>query len=634
MELLSAGPDRRPSTTALVRVLHDWTEYAAAAELFASERTDPVPLWIPTRRDLDASIAASAGLYASVVTPSPESIADLGLIVGDASRLAVPLVTPFARRWVRLDDLDPVTVPAGVSSLLVVGLYADLTSAGVRSLTATAFARPDLVVGFLSGRDAESLSWFIAKQWLRPGDDDLAVGWFSTQNPPPEIDGVDGYGPKQLAATGVQDVLQGRRWRRLVLQGHGKDDVINLDDWTICGLSPTLVDQPERQRPRCGYGFGCFKDESKLIRISTVPAAEVLLSSCHSGPVSDVSIYAEKYMLSLSALDGTAQTVSCAMNVHSAGQAQDELWALALERGLPVPTMDLNVSLGNQLAVPAFWHFGLPPRRLERRSGDQVPAVSLTDELRTAGERLRSLTSTELLPDNHAIKPALRRVNRMFDDYTHRVYQRVPLSGIERDLRCAMDSVDARMARMVSRDPEDPLMNFGVYFSERADVDARTVEQVVCACGEPALRYTRSTDQVPGILPVVYVVCLRCGDVEVAMTGTPRLTCQVPAAVRPGQRIEVAVSIEGGERCGGSVGVFVPPYMRAWADTAPDLRRVKLRPERRSKLTFQVRIAEDVPPHAYWVSAFCVSNLGLSTTIRHFGVAPEDTGAAGGPGSR
>jgi hypothetical protein len=606
---------------ALITVLRWWEDYARVADAFSPDRGDPVPVWLPSRSDLLVATKSASDLYDGVA-PRPADEADLGIIVGDTSMISLPLVTPFARHWIHLASLDRIEIPDDVQALLVVGLYRDLTSTGVRALTSAAFRRPDLTVGFLSGRDAESLSWFIAKQWLQPINSGLPIGWFSTQSQPPESSAIDGFGPKQLANTNLNQVLLGSPWRRLTLQGHGKDDVINLDDYTICGLNPYVPTTPGRQRPRCGYGFGCFKDESKLIRIDTVRAVEVLLSSCHSGPVSDVSIYDEKYMLSLSALDGTAQTVSCAMNVHSAREAQDQLWLDALRRGLPVPTMDLNASLGTQLAVPAFWHFGLPPRRLERRSGEDIQPARFAAELRSAGHRLRAMLSSELLPDNHAVKPALRKINRLFDDYTRRVYQRSPLGDRERDLRCAIDSVDARMANMLAKDPEDALMNFGVYFSERADIDMGSVEHLTCACGQPAVRYTRSTDQIPGILPVVYVVCLRCGDVEVAMEGMPRLMCRTPTQVVPGNTMSITVEINGGERCGGTVGVFVPPYMREWAAVAPPTRRVKLHPDRRSEIAFEVDIDGQVPPQSYWVSAYCLSNLGLSTTIRHFGVAP------------
>src|SRR5262249_58785679 len=105
----------------------------------------------------------------------------------------IALIHPFASTWLDqaqigaalLDQLGKQQTPSdrperqadddagqpAMHSLLIAGLYKDFTVDLVWPILRAAADRPNLHLTFLTGRDAASLAWFTAKQYVRTAPD-------------------------------------------------------------------------------------------------------------------------------------------------------------------------------------------------------------------------------------------------------------------------------------------------------------------------------------------------------------------------------------------------------------------------------------------------------------------------------
>ncbi|MFD1277051.1 hypothetical protein ACFQ51_50355 [Streptomyces kaempferi] len=175
---------------------------------------------------------------------------------------------------------DPHDLP-DTGSVLLVGVYADLRADAVQHTLDAAHAtgRP---LSLLTGRDVHSLSWMAAKQYARVTPD-APVGVLSeldTAAPAPQADVW--LGAADVHRLDVRQIALGQVWRRVLFHGNGKDDQLNLGQFTLCGASPAAA-APGMPGPRCAYGLGCTKPQDKLIPARGIRAAELVLANCFSG---------------------------------------------------------------------------------------------------------------------------------------------------------------------------------------------------------------------------------------------------------------------------------------------------------------------------------------------------------------
>ncbi|MGK5640260.1 hypothetical protein ACSNOK_18380, partial [Streptomyces sp. URMC 126] len=333
---------------------------AAVTAFLASPGRPPVPVPVDGRPDLADALAAANGLYAGVRSPHP---LDLGIVLGpgDLPPGVAELARPLARRWLDERELaDAAGFPARhPGTLLLVGVHDRLRLSPVRDLLLAAYRGAERALTLLSGRDGASVAWNVAKQYAATAPGVEALGLFTDTDRPPRPDGVRVFDDRDFARADVQGEILGTRWRRVVFQGHGKDDSVNLGDFTVCGLNPAVPAVPGLLGPRCAYGLPCYKPEDKLVPLHRVDAVEVVLSACNSGPLADLALYDPKYQLLLSALDGPARTVVSAVSVHDSDRPENVAWMRAALAG--ADSVDtLNASLAGSHPYPAFLRFGMP----------------------------------------------------------------------------------------------------------------------------------------------------------------------------------------------------------------------------------------------------------------------------------
>jgi len=571
-----------------------------------------IPIMLGGRPDLVASMNIASSLYDGVHRPNR---VPYGVVLGDIAKSGGPLLTlasPFAERWIAFDEAMHCD-----DELLVVALYQDLSSEWMRPLILKSRTR---ALSVLSGRDLSSLSWVIAKQYLRVSRELTDVGIITDVDRPSSREGLTVFDDRDFEVLDVSAEVLSRRWRSILFQGHGKDDNLNLGSYTVCGLSQVAPRLPGRLGPRCAYGNGCFKDESKLIPLNEVRATEIVLSACNSGPLSDLALYDPKFQLLLSALDGPGQTVTSAVSVHDSDRPENVAWIDAVA-GDKDASSALNSSLYSTIPYGAFLRFGLLRSQL---SSPTVQGGGNKESLEIlAQNRAQALLGGYLLSPKHWLRPRLDKLSRKLDVAVSRTSA---VTGAEtrearRQLESDLQSIDLAIRNRIVAAPEDELMNYPSYFGDRSQMDESSVVSVPCACGRLAQRFSRQS-QIANVLDTNALVCFRCGDVCFEMNKGPQVSAAAQDLIASGGTLSVEIEVTAGRSGPVQIGLFLPVYMRQ--GNRPEVAWSKVKAKQGVPATVQasIEVSPETAPQAYYFTAFAVQDLGISTVRRHFGVVP------------
>lgn len=624
------GVGTAPLMSSPFSVLDDAGSYAAAVEEFlAADSSAPVPVWTGGRADLAASAERSAAVYGEVGRPVPRTY---GIMLQPETLPAGlrSLIAPCALTWLDEEKLDTALLDLlapedGRSegySLVIAGLYEHFTVDLIWPLVRATSRRPDVRLSFLTGRDAASLAWFTAKQYVTPAPDVHELGLFTAVDRGLTREGIHLRNEGEVETADVKAEILGTRWRRLMLQGHGKDDSLNLADFTICGLNETVGRDRALVAPICATST-CYKPVDKLIQLRDIRAVEVVLGSCNNSPFADAAVYDPKYQLMLNAIDGTARNVVGAITVHSSARPENIVWTdAALADASSVAA--LNASIGTSEPHPAYVQFGIGD---DAGSTPELPTVEPEQLLLTTSARLTAYLAGGVLSPNHPLRARLgklaAKVERQVSRRDLAVHQdRVPvIRGLMDDLQ----SLDMAVATQFVKDPENELSQCFAYFGERSRIDLSTVTHVRCQCGRPAERFGRRA-LVPTALDYEGVVCTRCGDVAFRLADSPSLLIHAEDGVVQGTTNEVRVAVHQARPGILRLGLFFASYGRSGCKIDPDLRKVRIAPDGTGEATFTLTLTPDIPPHGYYMTAFAVQDLAVSIARRNFGVLAAEHG--------
>ncbi|MFE0704819.1 hypothetical protein [Streptomyces sp. NPDC058872] len=637
-EIMSASP---------FSLVEDTSSYAAAVDEFLSDTARAkVPVWTDGRSDLAASVACAAGLYGEARRPAACSY---GIVVRPDAVPAglVALLEPLAHKWLDdegvgaglLDALFPreprteyrqgeAAGDAGedageteVHTLLVAGLYEHLTVDTVWPLMRAAELRPDVRLRLLTGRDAASLAWFTAKQYAHTAPDVRDIGMFTAVDRGLTRSGIHLLDEEGMKTADVRSEILGTRWSRLLLQGHGKDDSLNLADYTICGLNSVVPRKENVIGPICAYSDEptCYKPVDKLIQLRDVRAAEVVLSSCNSGPFADAAIYDPKYQLMLNAIDGTAKDVVAAITGHEAGHAENLSWLESVrERGSSAAAF--NSSIRTVGPSPAYVHFGMGAA--EEGITPEPPSVMPAQLLLTASARLTAYLAGGLLSFRNPLRSGLESLAARVDHQITRQSQVVrDPAETTRSLLFDLEQLDLAIAEQFVNDPENEFGGSFGYFAERSTVDPSSAATVRCPCGRPAERFVRRA-LVPTALDTEGVICTRCSDVALGLPGGPSLLIEAEEDLLQGDVRPVRVTVRDARPGTIQLGLFVAKYGREYCTVTPELQKVHIGPDGVGETEFTLTLSPYTAPMAYYMTAYAVQDLAVTIARRPYGAFP------------
>ena len=331
-------------------------------------------------------------------------------------------------------------------------------SLSIVQLVFQSYSFPEVNLSFLTGRDLYSLLWLIAKQWAGVKSEVEEIGFFFSVDSPKGDSSVRVYSEDEFESEDIQSIILNQAWRQILFQGHGKDDNINLGEFTICGRNEAIAAESDALYPRCGYGWPCFKDEDKLVSRRQLRGIEVILSACNSAPLPGLGLYDPKYLLLLNAIDGCAQTITGAISVQDSDFPENHLWLEHVSKGGEKSTSILNQSLHFQHPYPAFWHFGT-----HGSSKADAPEKLLPEDedIRSCISRLHSYLSSNLIPPNYPLLPRLQKFNRKANLYLSRSRRYADKRGLENNtlsLRSDLQSLDFALVQRITSCPEDDIM--------------------------------------------------------------------------------------------------------------------------------------------------------------------------------
>lgn len=625
------------TTSSPFSVLDDTASYAAAVDEFLTTPSAmTVPVWTGGRADLAASVARTVSLYGEVSRPAARTHGILMRPEALPTGL-VALIAPLASTWLDagavgpalLDGLGEAAAPGerrgreagqrGVHSLLIAGLYENFTVDLLWPVLRTVASRPDVRLTFLTGRDAASLAWFTAKQYVRPAADVRQLGVFTATDRGLARSGIHVRDERAMQTADIKSEMLGTRWRRLFLQGHGIDDLLHLADFTICGLNETAHRDHTRQGPICAYQPTCFKPLDKLIQLREVRATEIVLSSCNNAPFADAAIYDPKYQLMLNAVDGTAKDVVAAVTVHDSDRAENRAWIEAALADASSVTA-LNSSSGAVQPFPAYVHFGVGD---DEGVAPEPPHLAPDPLLLTTSARLTAYLGSGLLSPSNRLRPRLGKLAaKVENQVTRRSLATQERAATMRSLLDDLQSLDLAVVTQFVEDPESDFSNYPAYFGHRSRLDLSSLTHVRCQCGRPAERYIRRA-LVPTALDVEGVICTRCGDVAFRLPDAPHLLLHVDGDPVPqGGTLQVRAVVRDARPGVVRLSLHVARYGRADCTVAPNPRKLRIGTTGTGEAEFTLTLAPHVAAQAYYVTAYAVQDLAVTTARRHFGVVP------------
>ncbi|MFJ3599687.1 MULTISPECIES: hypothetical protein [unclassified Streptomyces] len=592
-----------------------------AARRFLDGRSTVIPFLAAGRPDLRASAVRAEELYGTTRVPEP---ADTGLdLLGDdaAADAVRVLLRPLARVW----TTDPKAA-SGARSVLICGLYQDLSSQIVAPLMGFSAPRPGVAV--LTGRDLASVSWMIAKQYARVRPDVTRQALLTSQDvvdAPPEDVEVLSY--EDFQTRDIRGFLSSSPWRRLQFQSHGKDQVLLLGDWALSGVSD--VDAPEGPvtlRPRFGYGYPDPENKLAFIRFSQFTAAELILNSCHSGPFPDTGSYAVRYQMVLAAVDGTAQTVVAAVTNSNAGMPESARFLAQHDPDEDMAAV-LNASIADVNPYGVFLRHGV-----QAEPNRPAAAVGAGDRRQRETDRLLALSldravgwaESGLLPADHPSRTAcarfLKKYTRLLCRTSSTESERIH-AQLVRDLAALDRSIAARIAA----DPDDPMMDYPDYWADRSVVCA-TPEPVACGtCGDIAQKFVRTGKS--RVIPDVEVVgCLRCGDGDYRPAHAPAVITRSPVGTYMGASVSTRLDVSQARPGTVHYGLYTPPYLTDYGLDSP-LRSTAVGEDGTFTDRFTLTLGPSVVPQMYYYTVYVVQDLGINVARHNLGVRPVPAGS-------
>lgn len=586
-----------------------------------------IPVFTGNRPDLEAAIELAEQLYDSRRIPD---MADVGIQLSSDRDLEpiLDLLPLFAQTWRHVSEEG---LKDHTSSLLVVGIYKDFTYEKIKPWILDAGAHD---VSFLVARDMQSLSWLVAKQFVKEHRD-LPHGLFTYKKLPDRrkhelaFDGkVAIYDAKSFERDDIQDILLHRRWNVVVFHGHGKEDNINLGDYTVCGRNSRLR-AASRLCPRCGYpGQTCFKDEAKLIPLNELSAVEVVMASCQNGPFSDTAMYDEKFNLLLNAVDGPAQRVTAAYTIQDTDLTELRDLLRAIGNGIKHADV-LNNSLAAIHPFTSMFHIGAAERKapnpIEEFRGPDPLFVHII-------ERAHKYYINDFIGDDHPLKKLLKgfikksnqrlaRGQRGLTDQEH--------AEIVREWQNKISPLNKLIATTIANNPNDALLDFEGYITDRSTLLPHTVRPKTCSCGNKGLTY-----KFKGLTSTVFDLemdfCYRCGDKRVAMDGGPDIAVSCDTVIDVGGSLNGQCLVLPNESGEMFIGWYVPSYIAEYVKLPPKLHRLQARKDEAVSVPITIEFREEIPAQAYYFTVFAVQNLTLTVCRHFFNIVGEEENKACG----
>lgn len=593
----------------LFKISNDIQEYSKYFNTIVLNSQDLIPIFIaPEREDLFHSVTRINDDYADYYKRRSIFKCDAGITLSTDLEF-YKNSDFFCKKWVT--SLNEMT---NAASLLVIGLYKDFSQHKVLPILEYCKIN-NIKLYLLVGRDLSSLSWMIGKQFYSKCDKEARKAVFSHKklNEFSETQKEwDIFDIKKLETENIKSILEEKSWSELIFHGHGKEDHLNLADFTLHGFN-RLIPQKEKFAPSWGHrNQSFFKDESKAIRISSINVETLFLFSCSNFPFNDSRLYDSRFNLTLDAIDGIARNIIASVGVQSIDNP--ELYEVFIDSSLINIGTKLHNKLDDVQPFVSIVHIGLPDaRKVDSIFENKNETVRLTNNSKMILSRLASYVSSGLLSNGHDIK---KLSSGILEDYmqmtrrgTYGVTEEKYLN-FEQNLINRVNPISKKIAEIMMQNQSDELFEFDRYNIFRSVIDKNSILKKTCCCGSLGVScsYIPETNN---LFNINSFYCYKCGDKNTSMDGMPEVDFTCDDYDREELKIKYRIAITPKNTGDVYLGVQLPTYVENSSNLSSDLKRIRFKNITTKIIEGEVCFEEDTLLQSYYLKLFLIQNGGI-----------------------
>lgn len=590
----------------LFKTYENESEFIEGLENYDFNSGGDLPVYIGKRVELNKKVKQADGFYSYVKNPEKATygydLSNLDVLDNYKNNLAIT--------WLGESDIENITEQE--CTLLLFGLYEDFQYKRLSKIFLN-LRESGVNVCAIIGRDISSLSWQSAKQFVFLDRNIKKYALFSCKK-------INSTRRKKwllnnsnlvikdksdFRNTDIQRMLLDEEWGSIFLYGHGKEDNLNLEEYTICGRNLEVLKR-NSFGPQCGYcNQKCFKNENKLIPASDIKANKIILGSCNNAPFSDLALYDEKYNLLLNSIDGIAKTIVVAITAQNSDFIElDRVVDCQFDNIANI----INASLEDAQSQMSMLQIGIDSQQTVSYE-KATPPLFLIEAI----DRAKQYKTSGFLDENGKIYKLINNFLIKSSDAIARnnLYNNKELSN---QWRQKVNVLNEFIGEQILKDQFTDIMSFDDYVSSRSNINYNQVNTIVCECGNISKKFDFSPySKLDFQLQMRF--CYRCGDKVIQMKGTPDIVISAPEHIQKGNKIRVSVKINSGnEQDSIYVGWFVPSYIEEYVLN----RQLKMKKVTgNSTFEFEIEFDNHIPAQGYYFTVFTVQNLGISLN-RHF----------------
>ena len=587
-----------------IKVVNELNEYIKEF-MKISKNNSTMPVFINTEReDLKENILLFEKLNNDYSISSIFK-SDYGIIISN-SLLFYKESNVFCKKWC---DLDNFKFKSG-KSVVILGIYEDFTQSNVLKLIN--YCRDQHVqINFLIGRDLSSLSWFIAKQFIQKNKP-VNKAVFSLLNLK-SVGSSDWniFGAKDLETKNIKKELLDHYWSDLVLHGHGKEDHLNLDDFTISSLKNNLKPSVPFA-PSIGHkNQSFFKDINQSILIKRVNVDRLYVLSCNNFPFYDSRLYDSKYNIILDSIDGLAKNIVASISVQSADTP--ELKVIMKNSASKNLSTKLNDSLSDIDPMISIIQMGLPEIDADVINSE-VKTHRLTNLTRHILSRVSAYSASTMLNTNHSVNKLSRKI---FEDYMQHTsrgtaeYSSTDMDHFETELVNRINPLSKKIADIMLANPNDELHNFDNFNTYRSIMDPNSIFRSKCTCGGN-LFTCKYDPEISTLFPIISSYCYKCGDKSAKMVGMPEVRFSCDNYNSNDLEINYRIEITAKEKGDVFFAIQLPNYVANSVKNHENLHKMKFKKAGITKeFEGTIKFKKDTILQSYYLKLFIVQNAGI-----------------------
>lgn len=515
----------------------------------------------------------------------------------------------FAKKWVTKEEA--LAQIDSVSSILVMALYSDFTQENVLDLLTMA-KQKNINIYFLVGRDFSSVSWLIAKQFLNEKSDDEKInGIFSYK----KLNNIHSkkwsiFDIRRLEKEDIKDILKNNSWENLVFHGHGKEDHLNLADFTLTGFNKNLRKVSDFA-PSIGHqGQAFFKDIDKSIQLHDLNVEKVFCFSCNNLPFNDSRLYDERFNLVLDLIDGTPKSIIASLSVQSADTP--ELSEIIHDSTIDTVSARLENKLRDIQTFPSIITIGLPIKKKMTKALDS--AERLTKATKIILNRVSSYSASNMLSPNHEV---FRLSQKIFSDYIAQTRRGTfgtteeDYKAFEKNLINRVNPLSKKIAENMWNNQNDELQEFDNYNIYRSVAKSSSIYEGLCDCGG----HTHTVNYAPeltSIFPLKSTYCYRCGDKNTKMLEMPEIKFTCDDFNEHDLSIKYQIEITPNQIGDVFYSVQLPSYIEKSVINKDVLHKVKFKTLKKVSIEGVIFFKSNTILQSYYLKLFSVQNAGIA----------------------